>query len=79
MLAKLKQSVLNIILTTITIAILFDYFAAVRKVEPLFCFKEEVEQFDDGEIKTYIGLGYKIIKYDRESYTKGIVYTHIFS
>ena len=79
MLAKLKQNFISILLATMTIAILFDYFATVKKVEPLFCFKEEIEKFDDGEVITYTGLGYKIIKYNRNSYTKGFIYTHIFS
>ena len=66
-------------MATMTIAILFDYFAVLKRVEPLFCITEHTKKYDDGEVKTWIGLGYKIIKYNRESYTKGIVYTHILS
>ena len=79
MIRRVKQSLFWIIMATITLAILFDYFTVIKKVEPMFCFTEHTKKYDDGEVKTWIGLGYKIIKYDRESYTKGIVYTHILS
>lgn len=65
--------ILNVLLLVVVIAwaglVLFEYFNVRGKNEPKFCFwKQETKVYDDGNVESCIGLGYKVITYNRTSY-----------
>ncbi len=65
--------VLNVLLLLLVIAwagiVLFDYFNVRGKNQPKFCFwKQETKVYEDGNVESCIGLGYKVITYNRTSY-----------
>ena len=47
---------------------LVDFYNTQTEKEPKFTFKEETHTYDDGDVKIYTGLGYKIFYYNRKSY-----------
>ena len=46
---------------------LIDFFEVRADNDPRFCINEKVHQFDDGQVKECLGLGYKVYQYDRDS------------
>ncbi len=46
---------------------LYDFVQVKRQKDPLFCVKTTEKEYLDGKTNTCIGLGYKVIKYNRES------------
>ena len=64
---------LNIILWTVIIAwvalVVIDYFRVRDEKKPLFCwFNETTTTYENGTVDECIGLGYKVIKYNREDF-----------
>ena len=47
----------------------FDYYQVYQKKEPSFCIKNEVNYYDDIEIKSCLGTGYKVYKYTGKNFT----------
>ena len=66
-----KRTVIGIILVLIVLLIfsvtffLVDFNLVVRNNEPKLCINIKV--YNDGATKEYVGLGYKIIRYNTES------------
>lgn len=66
------QRISNVVLWVLLIfwmgICLIDYFNVHNESEPYFCIKSGVTQYDDGEVKWCLGLGYKIYDYNRASF-----------
>ncbi len=66
------KKVLNIILWIVLLCWIgicfYDFINVQNKKEPKFCIKEEVNKYSDGNVKICLGLGYKVINYQRSSY-----------
>lgn len=77
---RLKK-VLNIVLWVILfgwIVICFtDFILTKTEKEPIFCTFSKTTEYDDGEVESCIGLGYKVYNYDRESFS-GIEFAPIW-
>ena len=69
--------VLGIILWTavfVWIAIcLIDFYKTRKREEPIFTIKHDVIKYKDGEVDSYLGLGYRIYNYRRKCFD-GIEY-----
>ena len=57
---------------------LVDFFKTRAEAEPIFCIKKETVKYDDGEVDSCLGLGYKIYHYKRTSFN-GIEYGPFWS
>ncbi len=42
-----------------------DYFRVRQSKSPMFCLNNTVKDYSDGSVSTCMGLGYKVVKYDR--------------
>ncbi len=67
-----------VILLTIFTVWITDYTRTVMKEPPIFAISKKVKNYDDGNITTYKGIGYKIVFYNRDSYTAGVRYMPIY-
>lgn len=73
---KKKKSVVVVIIDIILWVLLFawiticliDYFRVKDSKEPKFCIKSETKTYDDGNVKSCLGLGYKVYTYKLENY-----------
>ena len=69
--------VLSIVLWTavfVWIAIcLIDFYKTRKREEPIFAIKHDVIKYKDGEVDSYLGLGYRIYNYRRKCFD-GIEY-----
>jgi len=68
---KMKLSkVITIIFCTLIVVwlgiVLSDYFRATKDLDAKFCIKEETKSYEDGTTYICTGLGYKMIRYDRD-------------
>lgn len=61
----LKIMILIILFAWIVI-VFTDYFRVRQSKDPMFCIKEETKEYADGTNTICHGLGYKMIKYNRE-------------
>lgn len=72
---KIVSKIINLILTLAVLGwagmMLYDYFQVSNEKEPKFCLEENVIEHNDGVTKECKGIGYKIYRYDRESF-KGL-------
>ena len=83
---KDKKSLFNRIMNVILWIVLFiwmgicliDFFKVHQEEEPIFCIKKDVTKYEDGEVDSCLGLGYKIYNYKRDSF-KGIEYGPFWS
>ena len=57
---------------------LIDFYKTRKREKPLFTFKHEVIKYDDGEVESDLGLGYKIYNYKRKC-LNGIEYGPFWS
>jgi len=66
------QKVMNIILWIVLIAwmivVLIDFYNVNKEEDPIFCITEATVSYDDGSVKTCLGLGYRVYKYNRTCY-----------
>ena len=62
----IKIVILSVIIIWM-ICFFIDYFRARQSKDPLFCLSENVKQYDDGNVYSCLGLGYKMYRYDRPS------------
>lgn len=46
-----------------------DFILAKTDNKPVFCTFSKTTKYDDGNVKSCIGLGYKVYAYDRDSYS----------
>lgn len=51
------------------IIVLIDYYNASKNEDPNFCISKETKEYADGSVNVCTGLGYKVYRYNRESYT----------
>src|SRR5574344_2162692 len=67
------QKVMNVVLWIILIVwmavCLVDFYNVKQEKEPMFTFKNGTTKYSDGNVKWYLGAGYKIYKYNRSCYT----------
>lgn len=72
---KIISKIFNLVLTLVIIAwagmMLYDYFQVSNEKDPKFCLEENIIEHEDGSTKECKGIGYKIYRYDRESF-KGL-------
>lgn len=70
---SLFSKILNIVLWVILIVwmaiCLIDFYKVSNENEPIFCLKKETTTYDDGTVDSCLGLGYKVYKYKRASYS----------
>lgn len=58
--------ILVLVVLFLWVVIVFTDFFRVRKgKDPMFCLSNNVKDYTDGTTSTCIGLGYKVIKYER--------------
>ena len=43
-----------------------DYFRVRQSKNPLFCINESIKEYEDGSTYICMGLGYKVIRYNRD-------------
>lgn len=67
-LIKALDIFLWVVLIAWMLVVVIDYVKVVNEKEPVFCIKEEVLEYSDGSVDSCTGLGYKVYKYNRESY-----------
>lgn len=67
MIKKSIAAILTIIILIIAFAWITDYNKARQGFSPVFCLKEEVYTYDDGQTKKCIGAGYNVYSYERTS------------
>ncbi len=56
---------------------LIDFYNTKVGNEPMFCLKNDVNKYSDGDVDICTGFGYKVINYKRDSY-KGMEYGMFF-
>ncbi len=61
----IKVAVLAFIFLWI-VMVFTDYFRVRQSKNPMFCFSENEKEYDDGTVYFCNGLGYKMIRYNRE-------------
>ena len=70
---ELRSKVINITLWVLLvgwIAICFtDFILTKTENKPVFCTFSKTVEYEDGTVKSCIGLGYKVYNYDRDSFT----------
>ena len=71
--SKIISIVLWILLFLWMGACLLDLNRTHKEKDPLFCIKKETIKYEDGEVDSCLGLGYKIYHYKRASFN-GIEY-----
>lgn len=66
-----KGEIIKIIVLALVIiwisCFFIDYFRARQSKKPIFCISQSTKKYDDGEVYSCTGLGYKMYKYDRTS------------
>ncbi len=67
------SKVINIVLWLLLFAwmafVFTDYLKVKNNKEPKFCwFNKQTTKYEDGQVTSCMGLGYKVIKYDRKSF-----------
>ena len=45
-----------------------DFIRVHNEKKPMFCWNEKVTEYDNGKVTQCIGLGYKVINYDRSDF-----------
>ena len=81
-----KESIFNKVMNVILWIVLFvwmaiclvDFYKTHKRQEPIFTFKHETVKYEDGEVDSYLGLGYKIYDYKRKCFN-GIEYGPFWS
>ena len=65
---KVFDIILWVVLIAWMIIVVIDYIKVVTKKEPIFCINRKEIKYEDGTVNSCTGLGYKVHKYNRESY-----------
>lgn len=73
----IKIVILSIVIIWI-IVFFVDYFRARQSKNPIFCFHKVTKKYDDGEVFSCTGLGYKMYRYDRASISTKIEFGPFF-
>lgn len=80
---KEKRKLITNIIFWLVMLVLFvtwitDFIKTQNNVKPVFTFKENELVFKDGTITEYIGLGYKVVYYNRKSVNLQTQFSPIF-
>ena len=65
---KVTNVILWIVLFVWMAICLVDFYQTHQEKEPMFCLKKEVTKYDDGNVRSCLGLGYKVYHYNRKSF-----------
>ena len=65
---KIMNVILWIVLLVWMAICLVDFYNTHQEKEPMFCLKKEVTKYDDGQVRSCLGLGYKVFHYERSSF-----------
>ena len=65
---KIMNVILWIVLFAWMAICLIDFYNTHQEKEPMFCLKKEVTKYDDGQVRSCLGLGYKVFHYERSSF-----------
>ncbi len=57
---------------------IIDFINVNNEKDPIFCINENTYEYDDGQIKECIGLGYKVYNYNRTSTGTGYEFGPFF-
>lgn len=52
------------------IMVFTDYFRVTKRQDPLFCVSKVIKDYEDGSTYICSGIGYKMIKYNRDCMPK---------
>ena len=67
------SKVMNIVLWVILLAwmaiCLYDFYKVHNEKDPFFCIDKGVTEYEDGNVKWCLGLGYKVYDYNRDSFS----------
>ncbi len=64
---KMVFKILILLILFLWIVLVFvDYFRVRNNQDPLFCLSKETNTYEDGSNSICNGLGYKMIRYNRE-------------
>lgn len=63
---KIMNVILWIVLFVWMAICLIDFYNTTQEKEPIFCLKKETTKYDDGNVKSCLGLGYKVYHYNRK-------------
>lgn len=66
--AKVWNIALWVILFAWMAICLVDYFKVQNDDDPIFCLSKNTTEYSDGEVKSCLGLGYKVYRYKRTCY-----------
>lgn len=66
--SKIVNIVLWIVLICWMIVVFYDYIKVKNEESPKFCLGNKTTTYDDGDVTTCSGLGYKVITYNRTSF-----------
>lgn len=79
---KSKSDIIKIVILTLVViwilCFFVDYFRARQSKTPFFCFAKEIKKYDDGEVFSCTGLGYKMYRYDRASISTKVEFGPFF-
>ena len=75
---KIMNVILWIVLFVWMAICLVDFFKTRAETDPVFFLKKETIKYDDGEVDSCLGLGYKIYHYKRTSFN-GLEYGPFWS
>lgn len=68
-LSKVVNIILWVILLAWMVLVLVDYFKVRDEKDPIFCWwNKQTYQYENGTVEECTGLGYKVIKYNREDF-----------
>lgn len=67
MVSKIINIVLWVVLICWMVMVFYDYIKVKNEKSPKFCLGNKTTTYDDGDVTTCSGLGYKVITYNRTS------------
>ena len=66
--SRIMNVVLWIILFAWIAVCVVDFYRTQKGNKPLFTFTHDVIKYEDGKVDSYLGLGYKVYKYERKCF-----------
>mgnify|MGYP007101850891 CR=1 FL=1 len=66
--SRIMNVILWIVLLVWMAICLIDFYKTHQTEEPIFCLKKETIKYDDGVVRSCLGLGYKVYHYERDSF-----------
>lgn len=66
---KVMNIVLWILLLAWMLVVLVDFYNVSKEKEPIFCIDKNTTEYDDGDVNSCLGLGYKVYRYERSCFS----------